>query len=289
MQRRRLDDPAKRSWWLVHFEAHRKSGLTAAEYCKEHGLSAKTFAAWRHVLTDWEERKRKQNLARKLHYRPISQDRRRQATQAFWAMHVEAWQWSGLHLRDYSSALRLSPHSLKRWRNLIESEEVMIDWRSLLHPSARPPISTGISPSAKEKTEAARLTAALEADAPPRKKATRRRWSTEEKIAILLQAERDGSTISSVGQALGISASVLFRWRDQFGMGREKPAVIMPVRVAEQWDRKVAGRPSLLADLLPRPDGMIELELGDGRRVFAPEGSDPETVEREVAARERLP
>jgi len=33
-------------------------------------------------------------------------------------------------------------------------------------------------------------------------------------------------------------------------------------------------------------DGMTAVELSDGRRVFAPEGSDPETVRRHVAERE---
>ena len=42
----------------------------------------------------------------------------------------------------------------------------------------------------------------------------------------------------------------------------------------------------VLPDLLRPADGMTAVELGDGRRVFAPEGSDPETVRRHVADRE---
>src|SRR3546814_835351 len=149
-------------------------------------------------------------------------------------MHVEAWQWSGLHLRDYSSALRLSPYSLKRWRNLIETEEVVIDWRALLQPSARPPISTNISTSAKETRRIRALTEAIEAEAGPPRRAVRRRWSTEEKIALLLEAERHGETISSVGRRHGISTSVLFRWRDQFGLGHEKPMTLAAVQVRSE-------------------------------------------------------
>jgi len=44
--------------------------------------------------------------------------------------------------------------------------------------------------------------------------------------------------------------------------------------------------PVVLHDLLRPADGMTAVELGDGRRVFAPEGSDPETVRRHVADRE---
>ncbi len=289
MRRRVFDNPAKRAWWQIHVDAQRESGLTISRYCRNLRLTVDTFKKWRRELTDWEEEKIQRKLKARKRYRPISPDKRRQATQAFWAMHVEAWQWSGLHLRDYSSALRLSPYSLKRWRNLIEAEEVVIDWRALLHPSARPPISTNISTSAKESERIRALTEAIEAEAGPPRRAVRRRWSTEEKIALLLEAERHGETISSVGRRHGISTSVLFRWRDQFGLGHEKPMTLAAVQVVEGRARPGPREASLLAGLLPCPDGMKEVELADGRRVFAPIDADPDDVRRTVAEREARP
>lgn len=286
MRRRVFDNPAKRAWWQIHVDAQRESGLTINRYCRDHRLTVDTFKKWRRELTDWEEEKIQRKLKARKRYRPISPDKRRQATQAFWAMHVEAWQWSGLQLRDYSSALRLSPYSLKRWRNLIEAEEVAIDWRALLHPSARPPISTNISTSAKESERIRALTEAIEAEAGPPRRAVRRRWSTEEKIALLLEAERHGETISSVGRRHGISTSVLFRWRDQFGLGHEKPMTLAAVQVVEGRAKSGPREASLLAGLLPCPDGMKEVELADGRRVFAPIEADPDDVRRAVAERE---
>lgn len=288
MRRRMLDNPAKRAWWLVHMEAWRTSGLTVPKYCRQHRLTPDTFRKWRRELTDWEEQKNQRRLRSSRRFRPISADKRRQATQAFWAMHVEAWQWSGLHLRDYSSALRLSPYSLKRWRALIEAEEIVIDWRALLHPSARPPISTRISTRTKESERVQALTAVIEAEAEPPQWARRRRFSTEEKIALLLEAERHGETISSVGRRHGISTSVLFRWRDQFGLGQEKPMTLAPVRVVDGRDKR-GGEPTLLTGLLPCPDDMKEVELSDGRRVFAPIEADPDEVRRVVAEREAQP
>lgn len=286
MRRRVFDNPAKRAWWQIHVDAQRESGLTINRYCRNHRLTVDTFNKWRRELTDWEEEKIQRKLKARKRYRPISPDKRRQATQAFWAMHVEAWQWSGLQLRDYSSALRLSPYSLKRWRNLIEAEEVGIDWRALLHPSARPPISTNISTSTKESERIRALTEAIEAEAGPPRRAVRRRWSTEEKIALLLEAERHGETISSVGRRHGISTSVLFRWRDQFGLGHEKPMTLAAVQVVEGRAKPGPREASLLAGLLPCPDGMKEVELADGRRVFAPIEADPDDVRRAVAERE---
>ncbi len=289
MRRRVFDNPAKRAWWQVHVDAHRKSGLTIARYCRNHRLTVDTFRKWRRELTDWEEEKIQQKLKARNRYLPRSPDKRRRATQAFWAMHVEAWQWSGLHLREYSSALRLSPYSLKRWRNLIEAEEVVIDWRALLHPSARPSISTNISTSAKESERIRALTAAIEAEAGPPRRAVRRRWSTEEKIALLLEAERHGETISSVGRRHGISTSVLFRWRDQFGLGHEKPMTLAAVQVVEGRAKLGPREASLLTGLLPCPDGMKEVELADGRRVFAPIEADPDDVRRMIVERETHP
>jgi transposase-like protein len=287
--KRIYDNPARRAWWQVHIEAWQKSGMTIAGYCRTHGLTVDRFRRWRSEIAAWTEQKTVKSQRRKKQWIRISKDKRRQATQAFWAMHVEAWTWSGLHLRDYAATHRLSPYSLKKWRNLFDNEEMVADWRTMLHPSALPLISTRIGTGAKEKAAAERLTAVIEAEAPPPKRATRRRWTTEEKIALLLQAERYGSTITSVAQAHGIATSVMFRWRDQLGVGKDDPAVILPVRVAEARDRRASGAPSLLADLLPRPEGMIEVALADGRLVFAPEGSDPEVVQREVTARELRP
>lgn len=289
--RRVFDNKAKRAWWSVHVEAWKRSGLSARVYCGQHRLTQGTFAKWRDELAASEDLKTALNLRRKKAYRPLTQEKRLKATQAFWAMHVEAWQWSGLALREYAATHRLSPHSLKRWRNVIESEEMEIDWRTMLHPSALPLISTKISTRTKQKQEAARLTAAIEADAPPAKRARRRRFTTEQKIALLLQVEEHGETVSSIGRAHGISTSVLFRWRDQLGFGKEKPAVLTPVRVVEGKSKAKAGAlpPSLLADLLPKPEGMVEVELADGRLVFAPLDADPEAVRRAVAKQEARP
>lgn len=64
------------------------------------------------------------------------------ALPAFWGMHVEAMNWSGLGLAEYAAALGLSPHALRKWRARLEEFEAEVDWRSLLHPSARAQLSS---------------------------------------------------------------------------------------------------------------------------------------------------
>jgi hypothetical protein len=54
----------------------------------------------------------------------LSEDKRNQAVQAFWAMLVETLNWSGMTVRQYAATAKLSKHSLRRWRDLIDSGEV---------------------------------------------------------------------------------------------------------------------------------------------------------------------
>ena len=63
---------------------------------------------------------------------------RSRAVQAFWAMHVEALNWSGMSSGEYANALLLSPSALRKWHARFDDGEVAIDWRAHLHPSAIP-------------------------------------------------------------------------------------------------------------------------------------------------------
>src|SRR3978361_1805238 len=51
----------------------------------------------------------------------------------------------------------------------------------------------------------------------------RRRWTAEEKQAILKEAEQPGMSISSVGRKYSVSASQMFAWRKQFQSGGQVP------------------------------------------------------------------
>jgi len=49
-RKRRKRSEQKRQYWQAHNEACRTSGLTRAEYCRQHNVNLKTFAYWRHRL-----------------------------------------------------------------------------------------------------------------------------------------------------------------------------------------------------------------------------------------------
>ena len=99
-------------------------------------------------------------------------------------------------------------------------------------------------------------------------------------------------TVSQVAREHQIVPSIIFRWRAELGFGKNKLAQLAAVRLA---DKEAGHKPKtgteavVLHDLLPVPDGFIAVELPDGRRVFAPAGSDLEAVQRHVAEREAQP
>src|SRR6516164_2151440 len=128
---RRSWERAHSPYWSVHVEAWRRSGLSRTEYCRRHGLKKRTFDRWMKHLVGVEEARRHADELRELRRKERSRQRRKnggprprfgvrtdtrsRAVQAFWAMHVEALNWSGMSIRDYATPLRLSPESLRRW------------------------------------------------------------------------------------------------------------------------------------------------------------------------------
>ncbi|AWC22465.1 IS2 repressor TnpA [Aminobacter sp. MSH1] len=165
-----------------------------------------------------------------------STDVRNRALQAFWAMHVEAKNWSGVGVREYAAALHLSPYALRRWRDRLDDGEVVIDWRAHLHPSVRPAVST----SANETRPEGGLTdAATDGPTPPRQPA-RRFFSDAEKRAIALESDQPGVSVSAVARKHGIVTEMLFRWRVQFDVAQRKRAKLASVALPDDTPAAVA-------------------------------------------------
>lgn len=131
VRRKQYENRARRTWWSVHIEAWRKSGLSRRSYCRQHHLDQGSFARWLNVLVDVEALRLQAELKREERRlgrpRKLSTDMRSRAVQAFWAMHVEAMTWCGMSMRAYAEAHGISRHALRRWRDLIEANEVEID------------------------------------------------------------------------------------------------------------------------------------------------------------------
>jgi len=129
------------------------------------------------------------------------------------------------------------------------------------------------------------LTAAREADPPHDGRSNRRRFTNEEKLASVLESEQPGMSVADVCRHHRIVTSMVFRWRVQFGFTGKKAAKLATVTLPGSSSGGSSG-PAVLHDLLHPPDGMMPVQLPDGRRVFAPEGSDPDAVRQHVLDRE---
>jgi len=132
------------------------------------------------------------------------------------------------------------------------------------------------------------LTDATAADSARDGRANRRSFTSEEKLAAVLECEQPRNSVSAMARTHRLATSALFRWRAQFGDGRKTKAELAPVVLSSEQstDRTKPHPPALALHMLPLPRGMTVIDLPDGRRVFVPEGSDPDVVRRHVAERE---
>lgn len=283
MNLRHFENKARQSYWVVHVEAWRRSGLTRTEYCRVHPLTKDTLDRWLKYSAGNDAARKQAEYQAELRARSVwkrqkqrarrrfavSTDVRNRAVQAYWAMHVEAMNWSGMGVREYAAALHLSPTSLLTWRDRLDQGEVEIEWRAHLHPSARPVVST----SASATPPVSSLTAASKDDPGAPRQPARRFFSDAERQAIALESDRPGVSVSQVARKHGIVTGMLFRWRVQFGVAQKKRAKLAPVALTDDTPAAL-----LLRNIVQPPDGMTAIDLSDGRRVFAPAGSDPAAV-----------
>ncbi|WP_316201075.1 MULTISPECIES: IS66 family insertion sequence element accessory protein TnpA [unclassified Bradyrhizobium] len=292
-----FENKARREWWSLHIEAWRRSGLGNRKYCQQQRLTENTLRRWLKRLAgekaalnlEKHQTKQRREHARDEREKVLRKQKQRRfmvmadvgnrASQAFWAMHVEAMNWSGMGLCAYAAAMQLSPHSLRKWRDRLAAGELTIDWRAHLHPSARPAVSTVVSSAAKEPAPETRLT-----DEPRDGRTNRRRFTDEEKLAIVRESDAPGTSAAKLCRRHDIVTSMLFRWRVQFGFGKRSKAGFAAVTLAGASSEQL-----VLNDLLQPPDGMMAVELSDGRRVFAPCGTDAEAVRLHVENKESAP
>ncbi len=103
----------------------------------------------------------------------------------------------------------------------------------------------------------------------------RRRWSTREKLRIVVETHEPGARVGDVAARHGVCASLVFTWRRQVRQGvltaAEVPTFV-PVRMLEPATTPVVASSPVARSAAAVPSGLIEIELGDGRRVRV--GSD---------------
>ena len=187
----------------------------------------------------WNRRANEARERRKRTYEPVSRNNQNKAVQAFWAMHVEAMNWSGATAKDYAAAHHISVYTLRTWRARLDAAPLRVDWRARIHPRVRPKISTMLGSAAKDGPAETVLTEAARTDPQHDGRANRRSFTDEEKLPIVLETEEPG-TSGGGGPSPRVATSMVFRWRVQCGSQKER-AKLAAVKLAGGRDRRNFG------------------------------------------------
>ncbi|MDA0221613.1 MAG: transposase [Proteobacteria bacterium] len=126
-------------------------------------------------------------------------------------------------------------------------------------------------------------------DVPGAVRRRRRTWSQAEKEQIVAASYARGASVSEVARRHDINANMVFTWRRQGGVGAvggeaSAPALV-PVTVMPTEPAAPAAASST-ADGAQRA-GMMEIDLGDGRRVRVGRDVDGTALRRVLSALER--
>ena len=123
----------------------------------------------------------------------------------------------------------------------------------------------------------------------------RRRWTVEQKLALVEEASRPGASVAGVAGRHGMSPSLIFDWRRQLREGTMPGIVgtavsaptLVPVRVVnEALTPRRPSRNSCARPERPAKPATMELVLPNGRLLRVSETIRPEVLGRLAAALE---
>lgn len=122
----------------------------------------------------------------------------------------------------------------------------------------------------------------------------RRRFSVEQKLAVLAEATAPGANMSEVARRHGLMPAQVYKWRRlaELGVIGVPGASELPSFVAVEITKDVPSLPAPVSEDKPATDremsrggrrkraGLIEIELGGGRRVRVDRDVDAAALER---------
>ena len=121
----------------------------------------------------------------------------------------------------------------------------------------------------------------------------RRRWSPDDKARIVEETLAPGAKVTEVARRNGVAASLVFTWRRQARTAERLGPCFAPVRIAAAVERGEENSKSPSEDdkrIRQSPaarNGLIEIDLGNRRRIRVDAQVDPEALERVLDVLER--
>jgi transposase len=120
----------------------------------------------------------------------------------------------------------------------------------------------------------------------------RRRWSQDDKMRIVEETLVPGAKVTEVARRNGIAASVVFTWRRQARTIEKVGPCFAPVQIAAAETSGENAKPLSDDDRRLRPVpvarvGLIEIDLGNRRRIRVDAQVDPDALARVLDVLER--
>ena len=120
----------------------------------------------------------------------------------------------------------------------------------------------------------------------------RRRWSRDDKARIVEETLAPGAKVTEVARRNGVAASVVFTWRRQARTVERVRPRFAPVQIAATEALDDTAKLLLEDDRRVRPApaariGLIEIDLGNRRRIRVDAHVDPEALARVLDVLER--
>jgi transposase len=110
----------------------------------------------------------------------------------------------------------------------------------------------------------------------------RRRWSRDDKMRIIEETLAPGAVVTEIARRHGIATSLVFTWRRRARLATVTSAGprLVPVQVAAAAVESLRTIEAPAAMPARKRRGLIEIELGDGKRVSVDENVDAEALGR---------
>jgi transposase len=121
----------------------------------------------------------------------------------------------------------------------------------------------------------------------------RRRWSQDDKTRIVEETLIPGAKVTDVARRNGVAASLVFTWRRQARTAERVGPCFVPVRIAaavETGEENSKPRPEddrRVRQLPAGRNGLIEIDLGNRRRIRVDAQVDTEALARVLDVLER--
>jgi transposase len=121
----------------------------------------------------------------------------------------------------------------------------------------------------------------------------RRRWSQDDKARIVEETLAPGAKVTDVARRNGVAASVVFTWRRQARTVERVVPCFTPVQIAAavETDEGNSKPPSeddrRMRQVSAARNGLIEIDLGNRRRIRVDAQVDPEALARVIEVLER--